>query len=199
MKIENYDYIGQQRDISDHFYSIGNTYFNVRNMIDFDENTLSGNIEFGRYERKGRMAFNMFTCPFEESKSWTFPPAYSDTPSYPIRFSFTSANVLRIQTTYSNQPIKEHDSIMLEQVDEYTDYCVEHIENGVVLKTTQLHVTIEYAPFSVIIKDKHGKLLTKTINMNDGKCLLNCNPLPFSYVRTVNDMKKKRRHTFSYH
>lgn len=197
MKIENYDYIGQQRDISDHFYSIGNTYFNVKNMIDFDVNTLSGTIEFARYERKGRMAFNMFTCPFEESKSWTFPPAYGDNPTYPIQFSFAAANVFRIHTAYSNQPIKESDSIMLEQVDVFQEYQIEQIENGVILTTSELHVTIEFEPFSVIIKDKNQKLLTKTLNMKDGKCLLNCNPLPFSYARTVTDMKKYAAASFS--
>lgn len=198
MKIENYKYLGQQIDISEQFYSIGNIYFNIQEMTDFDENTLTGTIRFKRYERKGRLGFNLYTCPFEEARSWTFPPAYSDTPSYPIRFSFVEENVLRIYTSYSNMPLEnDHDSVMLSQVGDSIKVSKERVENGIQLRTSALEVVIQFAPFSVVIKDKDGKLLTKTLNMEDGMCLLNCNPLPFSYLQTESDMKKYAAASFA--
>lgn len=199
MKIENYDYMGQQTDISEHFYEIGNTYYNIQEMTEFDENTLTGMIQFGRYERKGRMSFNAYTCPFEESRSWSFPPSYSDSPVYPIRFSFIDANVFRIYTSYSNMPLTDHNSLMLSEVGDYKDVKKEKIENGVRFITSALEVDILFKPFSLIVKEKSGKVLTKTLNMQDGMSLLNCNPLPFSYVRTVNDMKKYSAASFSIH
>lgn len=190
MKIENFDYLGQQIDISSNFYTIGNTYYNIQEMTDFDIDTLSGTIQFGRYERKGRMSFNLYNSPFEESKSWTFPPAYSDSPSYPIKISFVNANVVRIRTSYSNKPLQDKDSVMLEEVGTYDEVEKVKTENGVKLSTKELSVEITYAPFSIIIKDKKGKLLTKTLNMKDSMSLQNCNPLPFSYVHSAEDMKK---------
>lgn len=197
MKIENYDYLGQQIDISKHFYSIGNTYYNISEMTDFNLDTMMGNIKFTRHERKGRMAFNMYTCPFEDSQSWAFPPAYSDTSSYPIRISFPAENIVRIYTSYSNLPLDDHDSLMLENNNEINSVKKEAIENGVRFTTKALEVEIKFSPFSIIIRDKDGKILTKTLNSEDGKCLLNCNPLPFSYVRTVSDLKKYAAASFS--
>lgn len=190
MKIENYNYLGQQMDVSGEFYSIGNTYFNVKCLADFDEETLTGRLVFGRYERKGRMAFNMYTCPFEESPSWAFPPAYGDEPSYPIRFSFTADNVVRMVTSYSNQPLEDKESVMIQRLSNYRNYETEPMEGGVMLKTPKLLVEIRFSPFAVIVKDETGRLLTRSLNQEGGKCLLNCNPLPFSYVRTLDDMRK---------
>lgn len=190
MKIENCDYLGQQIDISEYFYSIGHIYYNISEMTDFDLETMAGTIKFTRHERKGRMAFNMYTSPFEEAQSWAFPPAYSDTPSYPIRIAFPAENIVRIYTSYSNLPLEDNDSLMLEKNREIEDVERKVVEKGVELRTSELQVQLQFKPFSIIIKDKNGKVLTKTLNQEDGKCLLNCNPLPFSYVHKVDDYKK---------
>lgn len=190
MNIANFNYLGQEIDVSKYFYTIGNTYFNIQEMTDFDLDTLTGNIQFNRYERKGRLGFNLYTCPFEESQSWTFPPAYSDSPSYPIRISFVASNVVRIYTSYSNNPLNDHDSIMLNKVGVFEGVVREKTETGVKLTTPDLTVEINFSPFEIIIKDKTGKLLTKTLNMKDGMSLQNCNPLPFSYVHSAEDMNK---------
>lgn len=189
MKMNNYDYLGQQKDVSDYFYEIGNTYFNVQNMSDFDEESLTANIHFKRYERKGRIAFNLYTCPFEESQSWSFPPSYAESPKHQVRFSFTASNVFRMEVDYKPSTVKE-ESIMLQEVKEYKDYQIKKKEDTIELKTRDLQVSIGISPFRLIIKDKYGKVLTKTFAMNDGNSLLNCNPIPFSYVRSASDMRK---------
>lgn len=197
MRVENYDYLGQEVDISTYFNEIGNAYFNIKELTDFDEDKMTGIIRFGRYERKARMSFNAYTAPFEESKSWTFPPSYSDYPEHPIKFSFVNENVVRIQTSYSNMPSFEKDSLMVEKQKEYTKILKEKIENGIVLSSSMLEVQIQFAPFCIEVRDKKGKILTKTLNMESGKSLLNSNPLPFSYVRRGTDMQKYAAASFS--
>lgn len=190
MNIKNFDYLGQEIDVSEQFYTLGNVHFNVQKMTDFDLETLTGTIQFNRYERKGRQSFNLYTAPFEEAISWTFPPAYSDTPSYPIRLSFVASNVVRIYTSYSNKPLDDNDSIMLEKVGSYEGVVKEKTEGGARLTTPDLTVDINFEPFQITIKDKTGKVLTKTLNMEDGMSLLNSNPLPFSYVHSAENMSK---------
>lgn len=199
MEINNYDYLGQQMDVSKYFYQIGNTYFNVQDMVEFDEKTLSGLIKFNRYERKGRMAFNQYTCPFEESQSWSFPPDYAEHPAHPVRFSFISSNIFRIQADCAGVEQEKEDSVMVEAIQEYHDYTIEKKENRVELRTSELHVTIQFQPFGIIVRDKSEKILTKTLIMGDGKSLLNSNPLPFSYVKTPIDMRKYIATSFLIH
>lgn len=197
MKINNYDYLGQQVDISKYFYEIGHTYFNVHKMVEFDEKTLTGKIQFGRYERKGRMAFNLYTCPFEETRSWSFPPAYDDEPVYHLRFEFVESNVVRIKMEYGQK--RQTESIMIEKIKSYEQYIVEKYDHYIELKTKDLKIKVMYDPFKITIQDENGKVLTETMAMGDGKSLLNCNPLPLSYVRTVNDMRKYSAVTFRIH
>lgn len=197
MKTYNYEYLGQEKDISDHFYEIGNTYFNIQEMTNFDAKNLTGTIKFDRYERKARVSFNGHTVPFAESQSWTFPPAYSDKPEHPITLSFVDDNIVRIRTSYNHRPLRNEPSIMLISESKSVKFSKEQTETGIILSTSALSVELVFSPFSLIIKDSMGKVLTQTLNYNDGMNLLNCNPLPFSYVRDGKDMKKYSAASFS--
>lgn len=196
MKISNYQYLGQEIDISNYFYEIGNLYFNAEDMIDYDRKNHKGKIRFKRNERKGRLAFNLYTCPFEESQSWSFPPAYEDTPVYEVKFSFAASNIFRIHTVYSYVENRKDASIILKNMGDFDQYDVVETENCVEMKTEDLQVILNKKPFRIIIKNKDGEILTQTIAQGDSNSLLNCNPIPFSYVRTAGNMNKYAAVTF---
>ncbi len=190
MHIENYDYLGQELDISSYFNTIGNSYFTVENLVDFDESTLTACVRFTRKERKGRLSFSMYTCPFEDSQSWEFPPAYTDSPTYKVQFSFTAANIVRMSTSFHYESHDKDDSLMLDSVAGYTDVTVQRTQDVIMLKTSAITVEIATKLFAVTVKDNSGKVLTKTVSADDSYCLQNYNPLPLSYVRSSADLKK---------
>ena len=99
MKIQNYRYLNQEVDVSEQFETIGNIHFNAQKLEGFDPAAGRGRLRYARFERKGRLGFNMYSTPFEPTRSWTFPPAYPDDPDYPLEISLIAENVVRIRTT----------------------------------------------------------------------------------------------------
>lgn len=190
MHIENARFLGEAVDVSRHFYEMINLYFIADHMTDFNFETLSGTLHFKRKERKGRMAFNAYSAPFEDSTSWNFPAVYADEPAWPVRFSFAAANAVRVQADFSVDPPEASDSPMIVSLPEYRGVRTAARDNGVVMQTDAMQVEVIFSPFSVVFRDAGGRLLTRTLNAASSRCLQNCNPLPLSYVRTNSDMKK---------
>lgn len=195
MKTQNYHFLNQEIDISEHFNTLGNVHFNVNELNNFDSETKKGFLCYNRFERKGRIAFNMYSTPFESSSSWAFPPVYTDTPTYPFQVEFISKNVLRIKTTYisTQKELIDNDDTSLMLDGKPTNISVKPSISDTehaIYKTDEMEVEIVYSPFKVIVKDKNGKELTQTLHSKDSMCLQNHNPLPLSYVRSSRDMHK---------
>lgn len=194
MKIQNYHYLNQEIDVSEQFATIGNVHYNAQKLEGFDPATGVGQLRYARFERKGRMGFNMYSTPFEPTQSWAFPPAYPDDPAYPFSVSLVGENVVRVRTTCRSGDLLENrdaQSLMLDGAPEALPLApVEADDAHAVYRTTKLEVEVRYDPFHVILRDAHGKELTKTLHASDSKCLQNYNPMPFSYVRSSDDMRK---------
>lgn len=204
MEIQNYRYLNHPIDVSEQFSTMGNIHFLADCIEEFNPKTGAGQLRYHRFERKGRVGFNMYSTPFEPAKSWSFPPAYSDDPAYPISVEFVSESIVRIRTTCKNENTNliknDKESIML-------DGCVSQISvepsiidnNHIVYSTSKIDVIVELNPFHITIKDKNGKELTKTLHSKDSYCLQNYNPMPCSYVRSCEDMHKYPAITMQIH
>lgn len=194
MKIQNYHYLNQEIDVSQQFATIGNVHYNAQKLEGFDPAAGVGQLRYARFERKGRMGFNMYSTPFEPTQSWAFPPAYPDDPAYPFSVSLVGENVVRLRTTCRSGDLLENrdaQSLMLDGAPESLPLApVEADGSHAVYRTTKLEVEVQYEPFHVILRDAEGRELTKTLHASDSKCLQNYNPMPFSYVRSSDDMRK---------
>ena len=194
MAIQNYHFLNQEIDVSKQFEMLGNVHFNAQKLEEFDPAAGTGRLRYARFERKGRVGFNMYSTPFEPTRSWSFPPAYADAPDYPFQVSLTAENVLRIRTTCrAGDQLENRDSqsLMLDGApDALPLHPVEADENHAVYRTGKMEVEVQYDPFHVILRDAQGRELTKTLHASDSKCLQNYNPLPFSFVRSSDDMRK---------
>ena len=73
MQIQNYHYLNQEVDVSKEFETLGNVHFNAQKLQSFDPAAGVGQLRYARFERKGRLGFNMYSTPFEPTKSWSFP------------------------------------------------------------------------------------------------------------------------------
>lgn len=195
MKIQNYHYLNNNIDVSEQFVTIGNAHFLAQKLEHFDAETGRGKLRYGRYERKGRISFNVYSTPFEPRDSWSFPPAYPDDPDYPFAVELIAENTLRIRTTCrQDRPDylpDNDDSPMLCKKPERLELIPEIADaNHAVYRTSKMIVEIEYDPFHVIVRDPDGKEIIKTLHSSDSRCLQNPNPMPFSYVRSAENMHK---------
>ncbi len=192
MQIQNYHYLNQEIDVSQQFNMLGNVHFNAKDLLEFDPDTGCGQLHYGRFERKGRMAFNLYSTPFEPTHSWTFPPAYPDDPQYPLQLEILSENVVRLRTNCTGAAFPDDaDSLMLSKKPSAMPLKpVEADDKHAVYRTEKMEVMVEYNPFHLIIRDTDGKELVKTLHSSDSMCLQNYNPMPFSYVRSSEDMHK---------
>lgn len=192
LKLENLDLLGQETDVSAHFYSAGNTlYYPAAGLEGFDPETLCGTLRHDRLERKVRLGFNAYSAPFENSSSWNFPPAYEERPGYPLSLSFPAENILRLRVCYEAlQPRESEASLMLEGEPGEIRPQVTVTEEMAVLSTAKMRVELRFQPFSIAVFDMCGKLLTRTLFPGCGKNLQNCNPFPFSYLRRLDTMEK---------
>lgn len=194
MKIQNYRYLNQEVDVSEQFETIGNIHFNAQKLEGFDPAAGRGRLRYARFERKGRLGFNMYSTPFEPTRSWTFPPAYPDDPDYPLEISLIAENVVRIRTTCrANDALENRDaqSLMLDGAPGALPLRpAEADETHAVYRTGKLELEVQYDPFHIILRDGAGRELTHTLHASDSMSLQNYNPLPFSFVRSAGDMHK---------
>ena len=203
MKIQNYSYLNQDFDITEQFQTLGNIHFIAQNLESFDPATGKGSLHYNRFERKNRLAFNMYSAPFAQTGSWSFPPAYEDAPSHPFSVEFVAENVLRIRTTSrfeSLDTVKDEDSLMLckkpAAIKVEPEIADEH---HAVYRTSKMTVEIQYDPFHVIVRDPSGREITKTLHSSDSRCLQNYSPMPCSYVRSCVDMHRYNAFTLQIH
>lgn len=195
MKIQNYQYLNQEIDVSEQFHTLGNIHFIAQKLSEFDPQTGCGKLCYNRFERKNRVSFNMYSAPFEPTFSWSFPPVYPDAPEYPFSVEFVAENVIRIRTTNQaagrREDLQEEESLMLCRQPENLHIAPEiSDEKHIVYRTEKMSVEITYDPFQIIVRDANGKELTKTLHQGDSRCLQNYNPMPFSYVRSCDDLRK---------
>lgn len=202
MKIQNYQFLNQEPDLSGPFQTLGNIHYNVQNLGRFDPASGKGILRFKRFERKGRIGFNMYSTPFEPTISWTFPPVYPDEPEYPFLVEQISPNTLRVRICYdaamAEMPETDSDSLMLCDPlpkAKLTPVCND--DSHVLYQTDRMRVEIRYDPFHIIVRDAKGVELTKTLHTADSFCLQNCNPLPLSYVQSAGDIRKYPAMSFS--
>lgn len=195
MKTQNYHYLNQGIDVSEQFNRLGNIHYNAQVIEGFDPESGRGRLRYKRFERKNRISFNMYSAPFEPTRSWAFPPAYPEAPDYPFSVEFIAENVLRIRTTCREAGTgtfpRDEDSLMFAQMPGAIPVAPAVAdEKHAVYHTDKMSVEVQYDPFHVIVRDANGKELTKTLHSSDSRCLQNYNPLSFSHVRSCDDMRK---------
>ena len=191
------DLLNTPQDVSCAFTKGENTYFCSNRLTEFDAEIGQGCIEWKRYARKVRMAFNQGAMPFEESEAWEFPPQYAANPALPFAISFVSERAVRLRMVAKPNAPFDRDSIMLAKeppVD--TSWRMTEDKTTVAYQSTTGSVIIHKDVFNIELRDSVGRLLTKTQNILDKRSLQNGYPLPVSFVRQAGDFSRKFAMTF---
>lgn len=191
MREHDFPILNQPVDVSREFAKQENTFFNGMKIINFDTDTASGIIEWKRYARKTRISFNQVMLPFEESKSWEFPPEYGEEQRLPFCISFVTPRTIRLRLNVRNNELQDKPSLMLCNELGIDKTWVSHSTDGATIYESEFgSITVASDPMGIEIKDAAGRFLTRTQQLEDTKSLQNIDPIPFSFVRKAADLRR---------
>ena len=190
--------LNQPFDISCEAESLANTYFLGNQVSAFDSATGTGLLQWQRYGRKPRMAFDQIAIPFEATPAWEFPPEYAQDPALPFEISFVTPRTIRVRLQARDNMQHDTDSPMLAGTPGTTDaWHVEENDEQIRWNGPCGSVILRKDPWHLELRDAEDRLLTSTQHLTDTRCLQNCYPIPFSFVRRVEDVGRQFAATFS--
>lgn len=199
--------LNQAPDVTECWAKPDNTFFLAADVERFDENRGEGCIRWERYAKKPRFAFNQGDYRFERTDPWIFPNEYAENPVTNIKLSFVTPRTVRIQMTANERenfvgcnkgpmlvsnPLPRTDFVQAEHIQSNSEdpqQIVWTFEGG--------SVTLCYQPFRLIFKDADGKELTRTQHFTDTSCLVNTEPVPFSFVRSTENYSDRMAASFT--
>ncbi|MGD0343034.1 MAG: TIM-barrel domain-containing protein, partial [Bacteroidales bacterium] len=192
--------LNEPYDISSDFRNFTNTYYLADSLSSFNPETGKGELTYRRYQYFTRMAFNNMLGVLKASKPVDFPEnEYAVSPSLPFSVEFISPRTIRIRAISRLQAKPEGESLMLVNGhvnQDRSSWKYTKIEGGYRYASPFGAVEISISPWRVSIYDKDGRLITHTINNNDGNETYT--PLlPFSFVRRASDYSTSMAAVFS--
>ncbi|NUM78048.1 alpha-xylosidase [candidate division KSB1 bacterium] len=187
-------------DISGDFRNFSNTYCVADSLSAFDPKTGKGELTYRRYEYATRHAFNNMLAVLQRVAANEFPAVeYAAAPALPFSVEFVSARTIRIRASSRFQIKPEQESLMLVNGKAPFDnsaWRYSKIAGSHLYTSPHGSVTTREAPWHIEFRDAAGKLLTRTIHINDGTETFT--PLlPFCYVRRASDYSTSMAAVFS--
>lgn len=197
---KNQALLNEPVDISGDFYNFSNTYFTADSLADFNPITGKGKLVYHRHRFSTRHAFNNTLGAFQPVDANEFPSVeYEASPNLPFSVEFVSQRTIRLRASSRTQVNPDQPSLMLVNgaaQNNIKEWQYSKDGNHHVYKSPFGSVKIIESPWRVEIYDASGKLLTKTINMSDGRETFT--PLlPFSFVRRASDYSTSMAAVFS--
>jgi len=185
-------------DVSEDFSRLENTWFIANRALEFDAATCAGQLEWKRYQRKPRMAFNQVVAPLEASKPWEFPPEYGDEQASLFSLEFITPRTVRLKIRARSCPTPERSSLMLVGEPKCGPaWPCETAEGVMVWRGPHGSVTLTLNPWRIQFHDSEGRLLTGSQHWTDTKSLQNSDPTPFAFARRAEDLQRTMGATFT--
>jgi alpha-D-xyloside xylohydrolase len=199
MKEHPYILLNHPVDVSRGFSNLENTLFLPEKLDRFDAAKASGDILWGRYAYKVRMAFNQEGINLITNPPWEFPAEYGgEKEPYPFSITFYNDRTLRLRFKGREYPKTKEPSLILNGEPKATrPWKVAKAKGRIIYKGKAGSVTVVENPWAVEIRDAAGKLLTKTVHLKDNKSLRNTDPLPFCFQRPTPEYGRQFAATFS--
>lgn len=165
----------------------------------FDAASGQGKLLWGRHRRKPRIAFNHMTMPVEAVEDWQFPPAYPEPKVLPFEISFIDERTLRLRfrSRPGAFPSDEGSAMLAGAPGRSKAWKASSSEGKSEWRGPHGSVTVELDPFRIEIRDAAGKVLLRSHNLKDGRCMIPGRPVPFSFVRRAADVGQSMAASFS--
>lgn len=185
--------MNQAVDVSSDFQEISNTFFFADRLSGFDASTGQGKVMWRRYRLTPRQAFNTNGRQPAQLRMLDFPtPAYDNDPELRFSIDFVTPRTVRIRMlTTPVEPKPVTDEVMLAG-EPGVDRTWSFSETGskIIYSSACGVVEIEKNPWRIVLKDKSGRILTKTATRRDNDST-QVKFTPFSFVKRSSDNARR--------
>jgi alpha-D-xyloside xylohydrolase len=189
--------LGDPVDISTRFNQTDQTYFLSARVASFDVGSGMGELQWDRYRRQPSLSFNKFDLPFVRAESDEFPATeYDRDPVLPFSVDFVSPQTVRLRFSTRFADFPGEPSLMLPNgvVPSGEPWSVSSDSNGTTFSSSSASLRLDLEPFRITLFDADGKVLTRTLRIQDAHTF--AKPIPFSFVRRALDMSRNTAAAF---
>ena len=178
------------KDQSGDFSDLSNTYFLADSLASFDVAKGEGQLNWKRYRLSPRQAFNLNGYWPVRMHTLDFPDTeYDNDPNLSFKIDFVSPRCVRIRMATSpiQAPRSDSESVMLAGPVPATS-AWKGVSDGktIAYKTEYGSIEIQKYPWRIVLKDKHGKVMTQTRHIIDNDSS-QVKLLPFSFIKRGSD------------
>ena len=178
------------KDQSGDFSDLSNTYFLADSLASFDVAKGEGQLNWKRYRLSPRQAFNLNGYWPVRMHTLDFPDTeYDNDPNLSFKIDFVSPRCVRIRMTTSpiQAPRSDSESVMLAGPVPVTS-AWKGVSDGktIAYKTEYGSIEIQKYPWRLVLKDKHGRVMTQTRHIIDNDSS-QVKLLPFSFIKRGSD------------
>ena len=178
------------KDQSGDFSDLSNTYFLADSLASFDVAKGEGQLNWKRYRLSPRQAFNLNGYWPVRMHTLDFPDTeYDNDPNLSFKIDFVSPRCVRIRmaTSHIQAPRSDSESVMLAgPVPATSAWKVVSDGKTIAYKTEYGSIEIQKYPWRLVLKDKHGKVMTQTRHIIDNDSS-QVKLLPFSFIKRGSD------------
>ena len=178
------------KDQSGDFSDLSNTYFLADSLASFDVTKGEGQLNWKRYRLSPRQAFNLNGYWPVRMHTLDFPDTeYDNDPNLSFKIDFVSPRCVRIRMATSpiQAPRSDSESVMLAGPVPATS-AWKGVSDGktIAYRTEYGSIEIQKYPWRLVLKDKHGKVMTQTRHIIDNDSS-QVKLLPFSFIKRGSD------------
>ena len=178
------------KDQSGDFSDLSNTYFLADSLASFDVAKGEGQLNWKRYRLSPRQAFNLNGYWPVRMHTLDFPDTeYDNDPNLSFKIDFVSPRCVRIRMATSpiQAPRSDSESVMLAGPVPATS-AWKGVSDGktIAYRTEYGTIEIQKYPWRLVLKDKHGKVMTQTRHIIDNDSS-QVKLLPFSFIKRGSD------------
>ena len=178
------------KDQSGDFSDLSNTYFLADSLASFDVAKGEGQLNWKRYRLSPRQAFNLNGYWPVRMHTLDFPDTeYDNDPNLSFKIDFVSPRCVRIRMATSpiQAPRSDSESVMLAGPVPATS-AWKGVSDGKIIayKTEYGSIEIQKYPWRLVLKDKHGRVMTQTRHIIDNDSS-QVKLLPFSFIKRGSD------------
>ena len=178
------------KDQSGDFSDLSNTYFLADSLASFDVAKGEGQLNWKRYRLSPRQAFNLNGYWPVRMHTLDFPDTeYDNDPNLSFKIDFVSPRCVRIRMATSpiQAPRSDSESVMLAGPVPVTS-AWKGVSDGktIAYRTEYGSIEIQKYPWRLVLKDKHGKVMTQTRHIIDNDSS-QVKLLPFSFIKRGSD------------
>ena len=178
------------KDQSGDFSDLSNTYFLADSLASFDVAKGEGQLNWKRYRLSPRQAFNLNGYWPVRMHTLDFPDTeYDNDPNLSFKIDFVSPRCVRIRMATSpiQAPRSDSESVMLAGPVPATS-AWKGVSDGktIAYKTEYGSIEIQKYPWRLVLKDKHGRVMTQTRHIIDNDSS-QVKLLPFSFIKRGSD------------